>query len=92
VPCQSCDEVPAARSRGHLALRKNRNRQRIALDMQGSAQGVSLEDICTLYNGEPLSRARQNGCEMQSSKCFPRLNRQTPVRLQSFGSKPLTVC
>ena len=51
---------------------------RIALDMQGSSQGVSLEDIRTRYSDEPLSRRTAERLRDAVERVFPQVEQANP--------------
>jgi predicted DNA-binding transcriptional regulator YafY len=51
---------------------------RIALDMQGSSYGLSIEDIQRNYSGEPLSRRTAERLRDTVERLFPQLQQVNP--------------
>ena len=50
---------------------------RIALDMQGTAEGLSLEDIQRNYSDEPLSRRTAERLRDAIERVFPQMQLQS---------------
>ena len=63
---------------GVLRYEKTETVLRIALDMQGSSQGVSLEDIRTGYSDEPLSRRTAERLRDAVERVFPQVEQANP--------------
>jgi hypothetical protein len=51
---------------------------RIALDMQGSAEGLSLADISTRYSDKPLSRRTAERLRGAIERVFPQIEQANP--------------
>jgi hypothetical protein len=51
---------------------------RIALEMQGSASGLSLEDIRTRYSDKPLSRRTAERLRDAVERLFPHIEQANP--------------
>jgi predicted DNA-binding transcriptional regulator YafY len=54
---------------------------RIALDMQGTAEGLSLEDIQRRYSDEPLSRRTAERLRDAIERVFPQMQQANPGEL-----------
>jgi predicted DNA-binding transcriptional regulator YafY len=54
---------------------------RIALDMQGTAEGLSLEDIQRSYSDEPLSRRTAERLRDAIERVFPQMQQANPGEL-----------
>lgn len=54
---------------------------RIALDMQGTAEGVSLEDIQRRYSDQPLSRRTAERLRDAIERVFPQMQQANPGEL-----------
>jgi len=54
---------------------------RIALDMQGTAEGLSLEDIQRKYSDEPLSRRTAERLRDAIERVFPQMQQANPGEL-----------
>jgi predicted DNA-binding transcriptional regulator YafY len=61
-----------------LRYEKTETVLRIALDMQGSAQGISLEDIRTRYSDKPLSRRTAERLRDAVERVFPQMEQANP--------------
>jgi hypothetical protein len=54
---------------------------RIALDMQGTAEGLSLEDIQRKYSDKPLSRRTAERLRDAIERVFPQMRQVNPGEL-----------
>jgi hypothetical protein len=69
---------PRALRGSSLRYEKTETVLRIALDMQGSAQGISLEDIRTRYSDKPLSRRTAERLRDAVERVFPQMEQANP--------------
>jgi predicted DNA-binding transcriptional regulator YafY len=77
----SPEQLPSAVAGGSLRYEKVETVLRIALDMQGTAEGLSLEDIQRNYADKPLSRRTAERLRDAIERVFPQMQQANPGEL-----------
>jgi predicted DNA-binding transcriptional regulator YafY len=85
----SPEQLPSAVAGGSLRYEKVETVLRIALDMQGTAEGLSLEDIQRNYADKPLSRRTAERLRDAVERVFPQMQQANPGELPKRWRLPV---